>query len=194
MSIQLVVGLGNPGDAYVDTRHNIGFKFIHALLRCTGGDQQKKATLKSHVYQIMHNGARILAIKPQTYMNLSGDAVVAVMNYYKLTPNNICVVTDDLDIPFGRVRLRLKGGAGTHNGMKSIIQQLNTHDFIRLRLGIGPKPEFMDAKDVVLQRFNATEQQALPGMLERVAKGVMTHITDPVDVMMNRLNPVDFLL
>ena len=194
MAIKLVVGLGNPGDAYVDTRHNIGFKFIHALLRCTDGDPQKKATLKSHVYQIMHNGARILAIKPQTYMNLSGDAVVAVMNYYKLTPNNICVVTDDLDIPFGRVRLRLKGGAGTHNGMKSIIQQLNTHDFMRLRLGIGPKPDFMDAKDVVLQRFNATEQEALPGMLDRVAKGVMAHITDPVDVMMNRLNPVNFLL
>ena len=87
------------------------------------------------------------------------------MNFYKLTPAQICIVTDDLDVPFGKVRVRAKGGAGTHNGMKSIIQQVGSQDFMRLRLGIGPKPEFMDSKDFVLQNFNANERDVLPTMV-----------------------------
>ena len=194
MPLKLIVGLGNPGEAYSDTRHNIGFKFINALVSSVSESSPKKVALKSHVFKLIHQNYSFFAIKPQTYMNLSGEAVVAVMNYYKLKPDEIGVVTDDLDIPFGRVRIRSKGGAGSHNGMKSIIYHLGTDDFMRLRLGIGPKPDGMDAKDMVLQRFNANEKEALPGMLKQVADGVLNHIKDRVDVMMNRLNPIDFLL
>ena len=121
MTIRLMVGLGNPGPNYVDTRHNIGFKFINALLKLSTIETNKKTTLRSHLYQPLLNGERLFCIKPQTFMNLSGESVLAVMNYYRLTPANICVVFDDLDLDFGRVRLRGSGSAGTHNGLKSVI-------------------------------------------------------------------------
>ena len=193
MSLKLIVGLGNPGDDYVDTRHNIGFKFINAMIKASSTDVSKKTTLKSHLYQITMNDASIICIKPQTYMNLSGEAVQAVMNFYKITPNQVCIVTDDLDIAFGTVRVRKQGGAGTHNGMKSVIQMLGTHDFMRLRLGIGPKPEFMDSKDFVLQRFRNEEQTVLPDMLNNIRDLFLSHMNDSVDVLMNRMNGVEFL-
>ena len=193
MSLKLIVGLGNPGDDYVDTRHNIGFKFINAMIKASSTDVSKKTTLKSHLYQITMNDASIICIKPQTYMNLSGEAVQAVMNFYKITPNQVCIVTDDLDIAFGTVRVRKQGGAGTHNGMKSVIQMLGTHDFMRLRLGIGPKPEFMDSKDFVLQRFRREEQTVLPNMLDGIRDLFLNHMNDSVDVLMNRMNGVEFL-
>ena len=155
--MELIVGLGNPGAKYDGTRHNIGFKFINAIVKASSIEVSKKASLKSHVYQPVISGQKFLAIKPQTFMNLSGEAVVAVMNFYKIQPSEICVVTDDVDVEFGRVRVRAKGGAGTHNGMKSVVQCLGTQDFMRLRLGIGPKPEFMDSKDFVLQPFRLNE-------------------------------------
>ena len=192
MAIKLIVGLGNPGDAYVDTRHNIGFKFINALVKASSIDAPKKVTLKSHVFQPVFNDQKILVIKPQTFMNLSGEAVVAVMNFYKIRPNEICIVTDDLDVDFGRVRVRAKGGAGTHNGMKSVIQQLGSQDFMRLRLGIGPKPEFMDSKDFVLQNFTSSEQDVLPGMLTKISAQLIDNLSESVDVMMNRLNPLTY--
>ena len=126
-------------------------------------------------------------------MNLSGEAVQAVMNFYKIEPNEICIVTDDLDIEFGTVRVRKQGGAGTHNGMKSVIQMLGTQDFMRLRLGIGPKPEFMDSKDFVLQRFRNEEQTVLPDMLNNIRDLFLNHMNDSVDVLMNRMNGVEFL-
>ena len=193
MPLKLIVGLGNPGDEYADTRHNIGFKFINAMIKASSTDVSKKTTLKSHLYQVTMNEASFICIKPQTYMNLSGEAVQAVMNFYKIEPNEICIVTDDLDIDFGTVRVRKQGGAGTHNGMKSVIQMLGTQDFTRLRLGIGPKPEYMDSRDFVLQRFGMTEQGPLPDMLDRIRDLFIKHMNDPVDVLMNRMNGVQFL-
>ena len=193
MPLKLIVGLGNPGDEYADTRHNIGFKFINAMIKASSTDVSKKTTLKSHLYQVTINDASFICIKPQTYMNLSGEAVQAVMNFYKIEPNEICIVTDDLDIDFGTVRIRKQGGAGTHNGMKSVIQMLGTQDFTRLRLGIGPKPEYMDSRDFVLQRFGMTEQDPLPDMLDRIRDLFIKHMNDPVDVLMNRMNGVQFL-
>lgn len=192
MAIKLIVGLGNPGDAYVNTRHNIGFKLINALVKASTIDASKKATLKSHVYSVAFGEQKMFAIKPQTYMNLSGEAVVSVMNFYKLKPSEICVVTDDLDVPFGKVRVRAKGGAGTHNGMKSVIQQLGTQEFMRLRLGIGPKPEFLDSKDFVLQNFTSSERDVLPGMITKISAQLIDNLSESVDVMMNRLNPLTY--
>lgn len=192
MGIKLIVGLGNPGDAYVNTRHNIGFKFINALVKASTMEASKKAMLKSHVYSVVFGDHKMFVIKPQTYMNLSGEAVLSVMNYYNILPNEICIVTDDLDVPFGKVRVRAKGGAGTHNGMKSVIQQVGTQAFVRLRLGIGPKPEGMDSKDFVLQNFAASEQDVLPGMLTKISAQLIDNLSESVDVMMNRLNPFSY--
>jgi PTH1 family peptidyl-tRNA hydrolase len=114
------------------------------------------------------------------------------MNYYNILPNEICILTDDLDVPFGKVRLRAKGGAGTHNGMKSVIQQVGTQAFMRLRLGIGPKPDGMDSKDFVLQNFTAREQDVLPGMLTKISAQLIDHLNESVDAMMNRLNPLTY--
>ncbi|MGA0242639.1 MAG: aminoacyl-tRNA hydrolase [Candidatus Marinamargulisbacteria bacterium] len=193
MAIQLIVGLGNPGQAYADTPHNIGFQFINALIRLSPTDVTKKNTLKSHVYSLDLNGHLRRVIKPQTYMNLSGEAVKCVMNFYKIPPSDICIVTDDLDVDFGRVRIRPKGGAGTHNGMKSIIQQLGTNEFMRLRLGIGPKPSYLDAHQVVLQPFKPTKKAALPTMLDTIAQAFVAAIDAPIDRMMNQLNATPYL-
>ena len=192
MAIKLIVGLGNPGENYSLTRHNIGFKFINELNKQSQIDVQKKSTLKSHLFKPVINGHQIIAIKPQTYMNLSGEAVVAVMNYYKIKANEICIVTDDLDVEFGRLRIRKKGGAGTHNGMKSIISQVGTQDFLRIRLGIGPKPDYLDSKDFVLQRFNQSELDQMPMLLNRMACSLCDVINESSDLMMNRLNPIIF--
>ena len=194
MAIKLIIGLGNPGDQYVNTRHNIGFKFINALIKESCIDVSKKASLKSHVYRPQFHDQRVVAIKPQTYMNLSGEAVVAVMNFYNIGPSEICIMTDDLDVPFGKIRVRAKGGAGTHNGMKSVIQHVGTQEFIRVRLGIGPKPECLDSKDFVLQNFTASEQVALPAILTTMTRDLIQHINEPVDNVMNRLNPNHYLL
>ena len=193
MPIKLIVGLGNPGDEYIDTRHNIGFKFINAMVKASSRDVSKKTTLKSHLYQVTVNDGSLICIKPQTYMNLSGEAVQAAMSFYKIEPNEICIVTDDLDIEFGTVRIRKQGSAGTHNGMKSVIQMLGTHDFMRLRLGIGPKPEFMDSKDFVLQRFRSEEKIVLPDMLNKIRDLFLNYMDDSVDVLMNRMNGIVFL-
>ncbi|MEK9728206.1 MAG: aminoacyl-tRNA hydrolase [Candidatus Margulisiibacteriota bacterium] len=190
MALKLIVGLGNPGDNYALTRHNIGFKFINELNKQSEVEVHKKVTLKSHLFRPVINGQQIMVIKPQTYMNLSGEAVVAVMNYYKIQPSEICIVTDDLDVAFGRLRIRKKGGAGTHNGMKSIISRLGSQDFLRVRLGIGPKPEFLDSKDFVLQRFNDSELKEMPILLNRMVRSFCEVIHDPYDLIMNRLNPV----
>ena len=188
MTIKLIVGLGNPGDQYVDTRHNIGFKFINQLIKCSVSDVVKKVKHKSQLYKILLQGQSVLCIKPQTYMNLSGEAVRLVADFYQIKPTEICVVTDDLDIEFGTVRFRKKGGAGTHNGMKSVIEQLGTQDFLRLRLGIGPKPPYMDAKDFVLARFLDQEQQQLPDFLALVTSAFSNCLDKDVDFIMSTVN------
>ena len=153
MPIKLLVGLGNPGNNYSDTRHNIGFKFINTMLAAADEATSKKIKHKSHYYECIINEQKTRCIKPQTFMNCSGIAVQQTAQFYNIKPEEICIITDDLDIPFGTARFRKKGGAGTHNGMKSVIEQLGTQDFLRLRLGIGPKPQYMDAKDFVLAQF-----------------------------------------
>ena len=193
MAVKLIVGLGNPGDQYINTRHNIGFKFIDALIAASDGDVSKKVALHSHLFQIRINGQKIICIKPQTYMNLSGVAVQAVMNFYKIPLNEVCIVTDDLDIDFGMVRVRQQGGAGTHNGMKSVIQVLGTQQVTRLRLGIGPKPDVMDSKDFVLQAFYDTEAAVLGPVLNSIRDTFVTYLNDSMALLMNRMNGRDFL-
>ena len=155
----MFVGLGNPGSEYDDTRHNIGFAALDAFAKANEFPAwQNKKDLKSHVTSVNLGGTRIILVKPQTFMNLSGEAAQAVASFYKINPDTIIAVYDELDIDFGQIRLRRGGSAAGHNGVKSLIQHLG-EDFGRGRVGIGPKhPEQMDSAKFVLQRFNADQQ------------------------------------
>ena len=188
MQIKLLVGLGNPGSDYIVTRHNIGFKFINQVIKCSSMDVTKKVKHKSQLFKVMLKEQPLLCIKPQTYMNLSGEAVQQVAHFYDIKPAQICVITDDLDLDFGVARLRQKGGAGTHNGLKSVIHHLGTEGFLRLRLGIGPKPSVMDAKDFVLARFSETEQAQLSHLLPAVCEQFLSFFQGPVDQLMSAVN------
>lgn len=166
----LLVGLGNPGREYDQTRHNIGFACIDAFVASTedmGGWIDKK-DMKCQVSTGRLGDARVLAIKPTTYMNLSGSAVQAIAQFYKIPLSQILLVHDELDIDFGFVRLRRGGGSAGHNGIKSVTEHLGD-DYGRVRIGIGPKtPEQMDSADFVLQKFSTDEQSHMPELLREV--------------------------
>jgi len=166
----LVVGLGNPGKDYDLTRHNAGFLCIDEFVSKTDemGDWQQKKNLKCLVSSGQIGDSRVIAIKPTTFMNLSGEAVQATANFYKVTPEHIAVIHDELDIDFGQIRLRVGGSSAGHNGVKSISQHLG-EDYGRIRVGVGPKkPAKIDNTDFVLQKFSVSEQAQLPNMTREV--------------------------
>jgi len=167
---KLVVGLGNPGSEYDGTRHNIGFACLGAFANQTDELEtwMLKKDLKCQLVSGRVGDARVIAIRPTTFMNLSGEAVQAVMSFYKISPEHVVVLHDELDIDFGQIRLRSGGSSAGHNGLKSIIQHIG-EDFGRLRIGIGPKkPIKMDSADFVLQQFSAAQQAQLPNLYREV--------------------------
>lgn len=184
--MKLIVGLGNPGREYEATRHNCGFRVIEKLeellqTRC----QQSK--FKSLYTKCKYMGEDIILLKPQTYMNNSGEAIAMAMQFYKLSPKDLLVIYDDLDTPVGRIRLRENGSAGGHNGMKSIINHVHTSDFERIRVGIGRVKE-IPIIDYVLQRFDVSEQKTMDETFERAAKACLTVIEDGFTKAMNQYN------
>lgn len=159
--MKLVVGLGNPGNDYRDTYHNIGFNALDLLAARFGArpfayDRKSNSELTD-----ADVGGKVLLCKPQTYMNLSGDAVSYLSRYYKVPPKDITVVYDDIDIAKGTVRARLCGSAGTHNGMRDIVAKLGSTDFARVRIGTGFKPDYMALADYVLSRYSSAERATL---------------------------------
>jgi len=186
----LIVGLGNPGERYARTRHNVGFRSVETLAErhsLTFRQQQANSQLAEGII----HGQRVVLVKPQTYMNLSGQAVSALRNWYKIDPaHELLVIYDDLDLPFARIRIRERGSAGTHNGMRSIVAQLGTTEFPRLRVGIGQPPGKMDAADYVLSRFTPEEEAVLPDVLARVADAVDVILREGLITAMNRYNPL----
>lgn len=161
---KLIVGLGNPGAQYDLTRHNAGFYVLDRLVAAENGSWSDKKALKCQLAELKVGATRLIVIKPQTFMNHSGEAVRAVQQFFKLTNADTIVVYDELAIPFGQIRTRNGGSAGGHNGIKSLIQHCG-EDFGRIRIGIGPKtPEQMDSADFVLQKFNKTEQEHLEAL------------------------------
>ena len=183
----LIVGLGNPGKEYENTRHNVGFRVVDELARraaLTFGKKERKAVVASGVML----GKKIILAKPQTYMNLSGEAVRALVDFYKVELPNILVVSDDIDIPLGTVRLRKSGGAGGQGGMKSIIQHLGTQDFNRLRFGVSRPPGKMAAKDYVLGAFKGDEAILAAQVVDRAADAVETWLRDGIELAMTRHN------
>jgi PTH1 family peptidyl-tRNA hydrolase len=184
----LIAGLGNPGREYRQTRHNIGFMLLDRLagsLNLTFSRVESKALVTRGDY----SGRRLLLVKPQTYMNLSGQSVGAIAHYYKVPNENLLIAYDDVDLPFGLMRLRATGGAGGHKGMTSIIERLGSPDIPRLRLGIGRPPGRMDAADYVLQDFSLVETSQLPELLERGVEAIFTLTTQGIAAAMNRFNP-----
>ena len=186
----LIVGLSNPGRAYAFNRHNVGFMAVDKLALRAGIDLRRVQN-KAIVGSGRLADRPVILAKPQTFMNLSGEAVGALANYYRVPPTALLVIYDELDIPFGVIRLREKGGAGGHNGMRSIIQHMG-NDFPRLRLGVGRPPGRMDAAAFVLQDFGRDELPLVSEMLTTAGDAVESFVRQGIDLTMSRFNgPVD---
>jgi len=183
----LIVGLGNPGAEYAGTRHNLGFMLVDRLA-AEAGANVKRPECRSLVGNVTIENQRVTLAKPQTFMNLSGEAVGCLTNKYELNADSLIVISDDLALPFGSIRLRERGSAGGHNGLKSIIGVLGTNEFIRLRIGIQPEHPLSDAKRFVLDEFSRTERESLPEILERGEKALRSVLQDGVAKAMSLHN------
>lgn len=194
--MKIIVGLGNPGKEYEKSRHNAGWMVLDELQKELDGDpfhDEKK--FKASICKITHNDEELLLLKPLTYMNLSGEAVQLAANFYKISPENILCIYDDFDIPFGTLRLRTKGGPGTHNGMKSMVQHLG-ENFPRMRIGLKKENKAdsedlaikMDIKKAVLKPFSKEEKAALPDLMKKAAKAVKVWLDEGIENAMNRFN------
>jgi peptidyl-tRNA hydrolase, PTH1 family len=183
--MHLIIGLGNPGDRYQYTRHNVGFMVVDTLAeRLNGGDFRRHC--RSRVLETHRRGDRIVLAKPQTFMNGSGRAVVSLLSWYKVPPERLLLIYDDMDLPLGRLRIRCSGSAGTHNGMRSVLQETGCRDLPRLRLGIGQAGS--NAVNHVLSPFVAGEIPALQRMLLVAADAVELFVDRGVRVAMNMYN------
>ncbi len=183
----VIAGLGNPGRQYEKNRHNIGFMAVD-LLAMRHGLRFDKMMHRGLVALGEIKGAKVALVKPQTYMNASGESVAPLLRFYKSETEQLMVLYDELDIPSGQIRMRKFGSAGGHNGMKSIIQHLSSQDFPRTRLGIGRPPGSMDPAAYVLQDFDRGELPSVEALLDKAVLGVEIWLTDGVDLAMNRVN------
>lgn len=184
----LIVGLGNPGMKYDATKHNMGFKVIDELVE-TYGIPSSGTSLKGMYGKGMIGGEKVILIKPMTYMNNSGECVRAFVDYYKVDPEEeVIIIYDDITLEPGSIRVRKKGSAGGHNGIKSIIAHLGTEKFKRIRVGVGEKPKNWDLADFVLSPFKPEEKDAVREGIEKAAKAVEVILTDGADAAMNRYN------
>lgn len=166
--MHLIVGLGNPGTQYTRTRHNLGFIVVDTLAAHSGARFSSKKKFQASTAETNLGEVSVLLTKPQTFMNDSGAAVRALAHFYKIPAHNIWIVSDDIELPFGTVRVRHQGSAGGHNGLQSIIDQLGTDAFHRLRIGVGSnRPHQLPAEEYVLQPFSTSEQQALPDIIDQ---------------------------
>jgi peptidyl-tRNA hydrolase, PTH1 family len=184
----LIVGLGNPGPKYALTRHNLGFLAVD-LFSQSAGKPPWSEEQKAHVCKFKMDDVQIILAKPMTFMNKSGESVQALLHYYKIPTDNLLVVHDEVEIPFGQIRLQKNRGAGGHNGVKSVNEMLGTQDYLRLRLGVGrpPHPE-MDVADYVLQKFNGEEQDKLTEFLNRCGDAMESLIFDGLNKAATRFN------
>ncbi|HEX4431757.1 MAG TPA: aminoacyl-tRNA hydrolase [Frankiaceae bacterium] len=171
---RIVVGLGNPGPEYAGNRHNLGFHVVDLLAEQQGARFKKGARGFADVVETRIGDERVVLAKPRSYMNESGGRVKAVLGFYKVDPEQLIVVHDELDIPFLQVRLKIGGGAGGHNGIRSVDAALGTKDYARVRVGIGRPPGRMEPADFVLRDFSAGERKELPLVIERGADAVVT--------------------
>ena len=184
----LIVGLGNPGREYEKTRHNAGFRALDILADQLGA-KADKLKYQGLYTQVNYNGSKVFLLKPQTYMNLSGRSVLQLSAYFNIPPQRIIVMFDDISLEPGRLRVRANGSAGGHNGIKSIIQEIGSQEFPRVKIGVGakPHPEF-ELADWVLSTFTAQEEKALAVSLDNAAKAALCIIDHSVPEAANRFN------
>ena len=198
--MKLIVGLGNPGSEYRDTRHNAGFMVADALVdRWRVRDQWREKfealLIKTAVHDarasMVAGGDQVVIVKPLTFMNLSGQAVAAIAGFYKIEPADVFVVTDDVALPLGRLRARREGGAGGHNGLKSIIQSLGMQAFPRMRVGVGRGDNRRDLADHVLGRFDADERDTVSAAVLRAADATEMFLSEGIERVMNAFNAAE---
>ena len=183
----IIVGLGNPGDKYEKTRHNVGFNVIDLLAKEYSIDVSK-IKHKALIGEGRVGTEKVILVKPMTYMNLSGESVADICNYYNIDLENLIVIYDDIDLDVGKIRIRKKGSGGTHNGMRSIVKCLGSGDFPRVRVGVSKPMKGQDLADFVLSRFRKEEQADLEIGLEKAYKAVEAMIKENVDIAMNKYN------
>ena len=183
----LIAGLGNPTKKYEGTRHNVGFETIDILSSDCGIEVRDKKH-KALCGKGMISGSRVILAKPQTYMNLSGESLRLIADFYQIPPENIIVICDDINLPCGQLRIRVRGSAGGHNGMKDIIKRLGTEQFLRIRVGVGAKPEGRDLADYVLSRFAQEDRAKVDEAVRNAASAVAMAVTEGPDAAMNTFN------
>ena len=188
--MRLIVGLGNPGKEYRETRHNVGFMVADEIAKRHGLTLAMAPSQVPDAFMAKKFGAApFLLAKPLTFMNRSGDAVAALAHYYDVAAGDLLVVVDEVALPFGRLRARARGSAGGHNGLKSVIERLGTTEFPRLRLGVGRGDARRDLADHVLSKFEADEQSALGEFITRAADAAEMFAADGIEKVMNTYNP-----
>lgn len=187
-TIQLIAGLGNPGAKYEDTRHNVGFWFVDELAKAKGCSLHQDSKFQGEVGKISLNGQSVWLIKPMTFMNLSGQSVAALANYYKLTAENLLVVHDELDLEPGTVRLKCGGGHGGHNGLRDIISHFASKEFYRLRIGIGHPGSAADVSNYVLSNPSSTDRNMLVQAIEDCMPVLPQIIDGEMQKAMNHLH------
>lgn len=182
---RIIVGLGNPGRQYAQTRHNFGFFVVDELAQRTNAPSSRKR-MNAEVSETRYDGDRLVLVMPQTFMNASGVAVREIMRWYKVAPEDVLIIVDDLDLRYGQIRLRARGGAGGHNGLKSIFQEIGTQEIPRLRIGIGRSGRH--AVGHVLSKFTEEERETLPGLISEAADAAETWLREGTLEAMNLIN------
>lgn len=185
--MKIIVGLGNPTKEYAGTRHNVGFSVIYNISDAYNIPVETKKH-KALIGKGIIEGEKVILAMPQTYMNLSGESVRELMDYYKCDLSDLIVIYDDISLDVGKLRIRAKGSAGGHNGIKNIIAQLSTQEFTRIKIGVGEKPAKMDLADYVLGRFSKEEQPIIRESADRARAAVAEIITHDVASAMNKFN------
>jgi peptidyl-tRNA hydrolase, PTH1 family len=188
---QLVVGLGNPGPRYAGTRHNAGFLIVDLLAERVGASFKLRKSAGgpgADVVEARLGAQSVVLAKPRSFMNESGGPVAAVARFYKVALEDIIVVQDELDLPFGALRLKRGGSEGGHNGVRSVVAALGSPEFVRVRFGVGRPPGHQDAADHVLRDFSTAERKQLPLLIDRAADAVEIVLSEGLEVAQNRLN------
>ena len=186
--MKLIICLGNPGTKYANTRHNIGFMFGDKLSEKIGCSFSNEPKFKAEIAKGVYNGEAFWIVKPQTFMNLSGESLLALKNFYKINIEDLFLVYDDISLDLGKMRFRAKGSDGGHNGVKSIIKHAQTQVFDRLKIGIGPQPPFMKSEDYVLQNFHSNDALLLKETIEKSIEAFLYYCETDINKVQNKYN------
>ncbi len=183
----IIAGLGNPTSRYAGTRHNVGFEVIDCLAKKYGIDVDTKKH-KAMIGKGIIASQKVLLVKPQTFMNLSGESIREIADYYKVDESGLIVIYDDVSLDVGQLRIRAKGSAGGHNGIKSIIQHMGTQNFWRIKVGVGEKPAHRDLADYVLGHFKGEEKEMMEDAFQDAASAIAVMLNDGIEAAMNQFN------